>query len=159
MMSMMLPVITVAAMVFAANSACAQTMGEYADTTAMATSSKPAADKLDAHTWETNKWGGNWEDRVGQGLGAGVDFSTRANASKGATNSESRWPGASALDPKENEDRFSSSDRFANDDKRFTTDGDDSSRFGGGSDSKRWSASRFHDNEGLDERYNPVANY
>ena len=99
------------------------------------------------------------EDRVGKGLGAGVDFSARADALKGATSSESRWPDTSILDcPKEDEKRFGSSEyRFANDDNRFTADGDNSPRFG--SESGRWSGSRFHDNAGLDDRYNPIANY
>ena len=158
-MWMLLPVIVGAATVFAANNAVAQTMGEYADTIAESSSEQKAADRIGGHTWETNPWGGTWEDRVGKGLGAGVDFSARADALKGATSSESRWPDTSILDcPKEDEKRFGSSeDRFANDDNRFTTDGDDSPRFG--SESGRWSGSRFHDNAGLDDRYNPIANY
>jgi len=152
------PVIVVLAMVFAANRALAQTMGEYASTTAMSASGKPAADKIGAHTWETNPWGGSWRDRVGKGSGAGADFSSRADALTGRANSESRWPDTSVLDcPKESAKRFGSSDRFANDDNRFKREGDDSPRFG--SESGRWSASRFHDNMGLDDRYNPIANY
>ncbi|MDO8431845.1 MAG: hypothetical protein Q7S58_05475 [Candidatus Binatus sp.] len=148
--SIALPLATLAITIVVGGAASAQTMGEYASTTAMSTARKPAAAAMPEHrTWETNKWGGSFSDRVGKGSGG--DFSSRASAGKGETSNESRWPGSSIGEMKTGDTkRFDSGERFKSDEKRFA--GSERTRFGG--DKDRFAPSRFHDNQGLDERYN-----
>jgi hypothetical protein len=146
----------VATTIMAGGIAGAQTMGEYANTTAMSTANKPpappdpASNMAEHRTWETNPWGGSWSDRVGNG----GDFTSRAGG-KGDAGSDSRWPGSSIGNDKTAGDtkRFETTDRFASDDKRFTGDGGE--RFKN-QDSNRFPADRFHDDMGLDQHYNQV---
>jgi hypothetical protein len=145
------------ATVMAGGIARAQTMGEYANTTAMSTANKPAAPEVDPamgehRTWETNPWGGRWKDRVG---GAGGSFSERAAVDK-EKDSEKRWPGTGLRDDAGGGDdqRFKTGERFAagDDDKRFKSETGE--RFK--EDDHRFPEARFHEDMGLDEHYDHI---
>jgi hypothetical protein len=155
MVSILMPAVAVAATIVVGGIADAQTMGEYANTTAMATASRPdasiaAAPELNAptrRTWETNPWGGKWSDRVGNG----GDFSSRASGG-GESSKNSRWPGSAIADTQQNGGkRFDSGERFKSDEQRFA--GGDAKRFE--ADSRRFPDSRFRDSNdmGLDRNY------
>ncbi len=158
--------VLIAVVAFLSSHAQAQTMGEYATTTAgvgTGTGSMGSGFSLpsfpgsngsgeSSQTWGVSGTGGSWSDRAGAASGSGGDFASRAgSASSGAT--ESRWPdtglsnaqglsfGTSKLD--EGEDRFSGSDRFPSRDF---------------SSASRWPASSLSDSKsGLDTSYNSVS--
>ena len=129
------PSMVIAAVAMFATHANAQTMGEYATTTA-ATSSGASSmgtsigsavgnvsdDAGGSSTWGASSLGESFEDRAGgaSGFGAG-NFDSRAGAQSGGSDAQSRWPTSSFGDG-------SSNDRFA-DSSGGGSDGSDS-RFG-----------------------------
>src|SRR5229473_3090637 len=80
--------VLIAVMSFLASHAQAQTMGEYATTTAgvgtgggsMGTSFSPPSFGGSSQTWGVSGTGGSWADRAGaaSGSGLGADFASRA---------------------------------------------------------------------------------
>jgi hypothetical protein len=156
--------VSIAAVALFAARADAQTMGEYATTTAgvasgggsMGTGFSPPSfgsdDMGGSRTWGTSATGGSWADRVGASAasGAGEDFSSRASAiSSGASGGESRRPGGvlsggggGLLDSAAG--RFTTGDRFQAGDRFAVRDWANTDRFPAGS---------FHDREGLDNSY------
>jgi len=124
--------VLIAVMSFLASHAQAQTMGEYATTTAgvgtgggsMGTSFAPPSFGGSSQTWGVSGMGSSWADRAGavSGSGLGADFASRAASMSSGAATESRWPdtslssrqgitfGSSRLE--NGEDRFSSGDRF-----------------------------------------------
>ena len=172
LIKLIVPATLIAALALFAPHASAQTMGEYATTTAgvasgggsMGTSFGPPSIGSDdlgggSRTWGASSLGGSFADRVGatSPFATGGDFQSRAG-SAGASSGESRWP----------KSRFNGdSDRFSDWSKRFG----DKDRFperSGPSSSDRFPASRFSNNQmgldshfntgGLDTHYNPVNN-
>ena len=120
--------VLIAVMSFLASHAQAQTMGEYATTTAgvgtgggsMGTSFSPPSFGGSSQTWGVSGTGSSWTDRAGaaSGSGMGADIASRAGSmSSRFGGAESRWPGtglsstSSRLDSAP--DRFSGTDRFA----------------------------------------------
>jgi hypothetical protein len=156
--------VSIAAVALFSARANAQTMGEYATTTAGVASgggsmgtglSVPTTFGSDetggSRTWGTSATGGSWAERVGAAGSADAhgDFSSRASAiSSGASGGESRWPGGvlagggGLLDSSSG--RFSTGDRFQNGDRFAVRDWANTDRFPAGS---------FHDREGLDNSY------
>lgn len=155
--------VSIAAVALFAARANAQTMGEYATTTAgvasgggsMGTGFSPpsfgSGDLGGSRTWGTSATGGSWAERVGAvaAPGAGADFSARAAAiSGGAGGGQSRWPGGvlaaggGLLDSSAG--RFSTGDRFQSGDRFAARDWGTTDRF---------PASPFHDRMGLDNSY------
>jgi hypothetical protein len=159
--------VLIAVVAFLASHAQAQTMGEYATTTAgvgTGTGSMGTDFKLPSlpgsngsgegsQTWGVSGTGGSWSDRAGAASGSGGDFASRAGSASSGAAAQSRWPdtglsnaqglsfGSSKLD--EGEDRFSGSDRFPAHDF---------------SSASRWPASSLSDSKsGLDTSYNSVS--
>ncbi len=140
------PAILTAAVAMFATHANAQTMGEYATTTA-ATSSGASSmgtsigsavgnvsdDAGGSGTWGASSVGESFEERAGgaSGLSAGGNFDSRAGSLSGGSDSQSRWPGSAMSEG-------GSNDRFG-----------DSSGGSGGSDS---SDSRFGSSDRFTER-------
>ncbi|HMD04547.1 MAG TPA: hypothetical protein VKG68_04690 [Candidatus Binatus sp.] len=126
------PAMLTAAVAMFATHANAQTMGEYATTTA-ATSSGASSmgtsigsavgnvsnDAGGSSTWGASSLGESFEERAGgaSGFGAG-NFDSRAGAQSGGSDAQSRWP-ASALNDNSSNDRFS--DSSGGSDSRFGT--------------------------------------
>jgi hypothetical protein len=160
------PATLIAAIALLAPHANAQTMGEYATTTAgvgtgtgsMGTGfslpSLPGSNGSGAgsQTWGVSGTGSNWSDRAGAASGSGGDFESRAGSMSSGAAAQSRWPdtglsnaqglsfGKSKLE--DGEDRFSSSDRFPTRDF---------------SSASRWPTSSLSDSRsGLDTSYNSV---
>jgi len=154
--------VLIAVMAFLASHANAQTMGEYATTTAgvgTGSGSMGTAFKLPSltgsngegsQTWGVSGTGGSWSDRAGA---AGGDFESRAGSASSGAATQARWPetglsnaqglsfGSSKLD--EGGDRFSGSDRFPAHDF---------------SSASRWPASSLSDSKsGLDTSFNSVS--
>jgi hypothetical protein len=164
---MLLPAALIAMIALLAPCANAQTMGEYATTTAGAGAgaggigpsfSLPSIN-LDTSgdnsgggsgTWGASRLGASFEERAAavSGSGMGQTFESRAAALTSSHASESRWPGTGFKD-KGTENRFGTSDRFKTED-RFTANND---RFSSGN---RWPGSPFQDHMGLDTRFNSV---
>ena len=157
--------VLIAVMAFLASHANAQTMGEYATTTAgvgtgsgsMGTDFKlpslpgSSGSGESSQTWGVSGTGGSWSDRAG--AASGGDFASRAGSASSGAAAQSRWPdtgfsnaqglsfGSSKLD--EGEDRFAGSDRFPAHDF---------------SSASRWPASSLSDSKsGLDTSYNSVS--
>ena len=151
---------------FLASHAQAQTMGEYATTTAgvgtgggsMGTGfSLPSIPGLNSRgessqTWGVSGTGSSWADRAGAASHSGGDFESRAGSMSSGAAAQSRWPetglskseglsfGTSKLD--EGEDRFGGSDRFPSRDF---------------SSASRWPTSSLADSKGgLDTSFNSV---
>jgi hypothetical protein len=148
----------------------AQTMGEYATTTAgvssggdsMGTDLAPSSS-----TWGASRLGASFQERAGAASqSASGDFDARAGSLTGGSASESRWPGTELSSSTAPTDRFAdssggSADRFATSENRF----DSHSEFKSSAD--RFPKSAFSDNSagldtnnntsGLDTHYN-VAN-
>ena len=133
------PAMLTAAVAMFATHANAQTMGEYATTTAavsngagsMGTSIGSAVGNVSddaggSSTWGASSLGASFEERAGgaSGLSGGGNFDSRAGALSGGSDAQSRWPGSAMSEN-------SSSDRFA--DSSGGSDGSDS-RFGSSED-------------------------
>ena len=159
--------VLIAVAAFLASHANAQTMGEYATTTAgvgtgtgsMGTGfslpSLPGSNGSgeSSQTWGVSGTGGSWADRAGAASRSGGDFESRAGSASSGAATQSRWPdtgfsnaqglsfGSSKLD--QGEDRFAGSDRFPSHD--FSSAG-------------RWPASSLADSKsGLDTSYSSVS--
>lgn len=135
---------------FLASHAGAQTMGEYATTTAATTSGPMGTDGGgSSRTWGVSALGSSWSERAGAASGSsmGSDFASRAGSTSSESAAESRWPdtgissAASSLDM--------ATDRFANAEDRFP-----SRDLSSGS---RWPTSSISDNKGIDSSYNSVS--
>ena len=159
--NMLLTAAVMAVMALLAPRANAQTMGEYATTTAsvgtgagsMGTSfSLPSIPSGgNSGTWGASRLGSSFDERAAavSGSGLGQSFDSRAAAAAGRCFcSEGRWP-VSGLAGAASKDRFGTSDRFSTAD-RFTAN----DRFS--SSDKRWKGSSFQDHMGLDTHYNSV---
>jgi hypothetical protein len=123
------PTALIATVALFAPHAGAQTMGEYATTTAgvgtgagsMGTSIGNAVSSNDlgggSSTWSANSLGASFDERAGaaSGPGAGQDFEARAGSS-GDGSAQARWPSTSALDGADSA-RFTDSDRFQDQDR------------------------------------------
>jgi len=168
LINLIAPAAMIAAIALFAPHADAQTMGEYATTTAgvgsgassigTTISNTVASDNVggDTRTWGASSLGGSFEERAGavSSSGAGADFDSRAGSMTGGSGPESRWPTASHFSTSESANRFGdsgngSSSRFSTTD-RFAERADLSA-----SSSDRFPASEFNDNRmGLDTTYN-----
>lgn len=159
--------VLISVMAFLASHANAQTMGEYATTTAgAATESKSIGTDFatkdvgeGSRTWGVSGVGSSWADRAGaaSGSGLGADFASRAASMSAGNAAASRWPetglssaqgisfGTSKLD--EGTDRFSNGDSSQDSGKeRFP-----SHCF---SPAGRWPTSSLADSNGLDTKFN-----
>ncbi len=145
----------------------AQTMGEYASTTAgvgtgggsMGTNASPSSISPSdigggSSTWGTSGLGASFEERAGAAspFGAGADFEARAGSSASGSTGGRCWP-ASGLDAYTSNRFGGSSDRFSAQD-RFTGQSALSSS------SDRFPASSLDSNRtGLDTNYNALNNF
>lgn len=159
--------VLISVIAFLSSHANAQTMGEYATTTAgvgtgggsMGTGfslpSIPGSNGSgeSSQTWGVSGTGSSWSDRAGAASGSGGDFASRAGSMSSGAATQSRWPdtglsntpgltfGSSKLD-EGGKDRFAGSDRFPSRD--FSSE-------------SRWRASSLADSKGgLDSSYNSV---
>ena len=155
------PAVLFAWLAISAPQAGAQTMGEYAATTAgvgsgsasMGASYAPASIGSSdigggSSTWGASGLGASFDERAGAASGSsgGADFSSRAGSLTGGSTGESRWP-ESAL-ATDTSTRFGDSSARFPDQDRFP----DSSEL---SSSDRFPSGRFNDNSnGLDTNYN-----
>jgi hypothetical protein len=154
---LILPTAILAMLALCAGRASAQTMGEYATTSAIAsggastvTSVAPDSGELGggSRTWGASALGGSWSDRVGAVAPSGADFEARAGSSTNESTGDSRFPAS----------RFAAdtSGRFSDSSGRFS----DQDRFAARSSAswaERFPASSFHDNNsGVDNSYNPI---
>ncbi len=159
--------VLIAVMSFLASHAQAQTMGEYATTTAgvgtgsgsMGTSFAPPSFGESSQTWGVSGTGSSWADRAGaaSGFGSGSDFASRAASMSAGAAAESRWPetGISAAQGTAMSSRFNdSSDRFSSSNQDSSKDRFPSRSF---SADGRWPTSSFSDNKGLDTSYNSIS--
>jgi hypothetical protein len=162
---MLLPATLIAMIALLAPGANAQTMGEYATTTAgaasgaggMAPSFSLPSININTNnsggssgTWGASRLGASFDERAAavSGSGLGQSFESRAGALTSSRASESRWPGT-GFSGTGSQNRFGTSERFKTED-RFTANND---RF---SSQNRWPATSFQDHMGLDTHYNPV---
>ena len=158
--------ILIAVISFLASHAQAQTMGEYATTTAGVGSgtgsmgkgfslpSMPGSNNNgeSSQTWGVSGTGSSWADRAGaaSGAGMGTDFASRAASMSSGADLQSRWPDTGLSTVKGNSfatrhdegtDRFSSGDRFPARSLSSTS---------------RWPTSSIADTKGLDTRFNSI---
>lgn len=167
LINLIVPAAMIAAIALFAPHADAQTMGEYATTTAgvgsgassigTSISNTVGSDNVggDSRTWGASSLGGSFQDRAGamSSSGAGADFDSRAGSMTGGSTSASRWPAASQFSSSESANRFGdsgdgASGRFSTTD-RFTERTDLSA-----SSSDRFPQSQFNDNRmGLDTHF------
>ncbi len=164
---MLIPAVLIAVIALLAPRANAQTMGEYATTTAgVGTGSGSMGTDLavpsigpselggGSRTWGASALGSSWSERAGaaSGSGLGSDFASRASSMAAGSGAESRWPETGISGAQGNSasaSRFeSASDRFSSQD-RFAARGDFSS-------ASRWPTSSFSDHMGLDTSFNSV---
>jgi hypothetical protein len=159
---MLLPAALIAVTALLAPCANAQTMGEYAGTTAgvgmgsgsMGTSfsipTSMGSSGGSSGTWGASRLGSSFDERAAavSGSGMGQSFESRASALSSSHTSESRWPG-SGISSAGSGNRFGTSERFKTGD-RFTTN----ERFS--SSESRWPGNAFKDHMGLDTNYNSV---
>ena len=159
---MLLPAAMIVLMALLTPCANAQTMGEYATTTAgvgtgagsMGTSFSLPSGSLgggSSGTWGASRLGSSFEERAaamsGSG-GLGQSFESRAASAAGRCFcSEGRWPGT-GFAGSGTQSRFATSDRFSTGDRFTATD-----RFSSGN---RWPGSAFQDHMGLDTHFNSV---
>jgi hypothetical protein len=153
----------IATLALLAPHANAQTMGEYATTTAgVGTAGGSMGTSNDdfgggSRTWGASSLGASFDERAGaaSASGAGADFDSRAGSAGGLA-SDSRWPSASQFDG-EPSDRFSDSSSRFQDQDRFTerTDLSASDRFPGGVLDKNSQGldTHFSSSSGLDGSY------
>jgi hypothetical protein len=139
----------------------AQTMGEYATTTAgvasgggsMGTNFAPPSfgsnDSGGSSTWGASRLGATFDERAGAGSQSpGGGFDSRAGSMTGGSNSQSRWP-KTQLDSGAGQDRFgANNDRFGATKDRFG----EHKELAGSQD--RFPKSAFTDNrQGLDTHF------
>ena len=147
---------------FLASRAGAQTMGEYATTTASSTSAPKSTDFAppqgdnggSSRTWGVSALGSSWSDRAGaaSGLSQATDFASRAGAmTSQSTAAESRWPETGISGAQSSLDNASSD--------RFSEQGGSQDRFPSRdlSSDSRWPASSFPDTKGLDSTFNTLS--
>jgi hypothetical protein len=153
LIKLIVPAALVATLGLFVSQAGAQTMGEYAATTASVGSGASSAGTDlggSSGTWGASSLGASFDERAGaaSSSSSGQDFESRAG-SMGASATESRWP-TSSFDNGQGADRFSQqTDRFGSDQDRFPQRTDLSSET-----SDRFPASSFNDNKmGLDTNY------
>lgn len=146
---LIVPAAVAATLAVFVSQAGAQTMGEYAATTASVSSgASSGGTSLGSDTWGASSLGASFDERAGA-TGASTQgcFSARASQMSGASASDSgsRWPTSQFADQ---QDRFGqSTDRFGSDADRFPARTDLSS-------SDRFPQSRFNDNSmGLDKHF------
>ena len=160
------PATLIATMAVFVSHANAQTMGEYAATTASVSSGASSGGSElggGSGTWGATSLGASFDERAGAASSSsGVDFESRAGG--GSAGGDGRWPATSQLDGSGSTDRFDDqNDRFGNDKDRFADRTDLSST------SDRFPESQFNDNKmgldtnfssdsGLDTHYNAVNN-
>src|SRR5277367_1883725 len=162
------PAMLTAAVAMFATHANAQTMGEYATTTA-ATSSGASSmgtsiggavgnvsdDAGGSGTWGASSVGESFEERAGgaSGLSAGGSFDSRAGSLSGGADAQSRWPG-STIGQNSSTDRFSDSSG-GSDDSRFGSSVDRfTERTDLGSSEDRFPGTGFSDaSGGMDTTY------
>ncbi len=164
---MLLPAALIAVIGLVAPRANAQTMGEYATTTAgvgtgggsMGTGfAVPSIGPSDLggspRTWGASALGSSWSDRAGaaSGSGLGSDFESRSGSAASAFGAESRWPGTGISGGQGNS---GSASRFNNASDRFSTE----DRFAAHSFSSanRWPTSSFSNHTGLDTSFNSIS--
>ncbi|MGD1026815.1 hypothetical protein [Candidatus Binatus soli] len=167
LIKLIVPAVLIAMLALFAPHADAQTMGEYAPTTAgvgtaggsMGTSISPSSIGSSdigagSSTWGASGLGGSWSDRAGaaSASSAGADFESRAGSAASGSTGARCWP-VSRLDA-DASDRFGdSSGKFPEQD-RFT----EHSELSAAAD--RFPASSFSNNgTGLDTSYNANNNY
>lgn len=132
------PTALIATLALFAPHADAQTMGEYATTTASAangagglgTSIGSAVNSVNSdtsgdigggsRTWGASSLGASFDERAGAASGseAGQDFESRAGSSASGSGSDSRWP-TSEFQGQGQQDRFGDSERFKDQEDRF----------------------------------------
>ena len=166
LIKLMVPATLVAAIALFAPHAGAQTMGEYATTTAgvgsgassmgAAIANTVSSDDIGggSTTWGASSVGASFEERAGaaSSSGAGSDFESRAGSMSGASGADSRWPATSQLDSGDTSSRFG--DSSGADSGRFpaTSRLDQPSELSSSTD--RFARSAFDDNQnGLDTSY------
>ena len=145
---LIVPATVAATLAMFVSRAGAQTMGEYAATTAsVGSGDSSAGTSLGSDTWGASSLGASFDERAGAAGSHVQCFSARASQMTGAAASESgsRWPTSEFADKT---DRFAeSSDPFASNADRFPQHTELS-----GSD--RFPQSRFNDNSmGLDTHF------
>jgi hypothetical protein len=157
---LMVPATLVAAIAMFAPHACAQTMGEYATTTAgvgsgassmgASIANTVSSDNGGSTTWGASSVGASFDERAGaqSSSGLGGDFESRAGSMTGGSSEDSRWPATSQLDSGDAAGRFG--DSSGTDSARFP----DTDRFNQTSQldsTDRFPPSAFNDNQnGLD---------
>jgi hypothetical protein len=158
------PATLIATLALLAPHANAQTMGEYATTTASVgsgDSSMGAGTDFGggSRTWGASSLGASFDERAGaaSASGAGADFDSRAGSAGGLA-SDSRWPTASPLEGGDGSDRFGDSSKRFQDQDRFTERSElsaSSDRFPGGVLDKNSQGldTHFSSSSGLDTSY------
>jgi hypothetical protein len=162
------PATLIATLALLTPQANAQTMGEYATTTAgvgtgggsMGTSigNTVGSDDLGSRTWGASSLGASFDERAGAASASagGADFDSRAGSMTGGSASASRWPATSPLESGDGSNRFSDSNRFQDQDRFPTrTDlSDSSNRFPPGVlDQNRQGLDSHYSSSGLDNGY------
>ncbi len=164
------PATLIATLALLAPHANAQTMGEYATTTAgvgtggssMGTSigNTVGSDDLGSRTWGASSLGASFDERAGAASASagGGDFDSRAGSMTGGSAAASRWPATSSLESGDgSSNRFSDSKRFQ-DQNRFPTRSDlsaSSNRFPPGAldQGRQGLDSHYSSSSGLDNGY------
>jgi hypothetical protein len=164
------PTALIATLALFAPHAEAQTMGEYATTTASAgngagglgtsigslVNSDTSGDfGGGSRTWGASSLGASFEERAGaaSGSGAGADFESRAGSSGGASGSGSRWPTRSQDSAN---DRFADTERFKGGEDRFparTLDSEDRFPAGVLDQNREGLDTHYSSSSGLDGNY------
>ncbi len=119
------PATLIATLALLAPHANAQTMGEYATTTAAVGSEDSSAGTElggGSRTWGASSLGASFDERAGalSASGVGADFDSRAGSATGGSASDSRWPTTSPLEGASGSDRFSGSSNRFQDQDRFS---------------------------------------
>jgi hypothetical protein len=159
---LIVPAVLIAVLAVFAPHADAQTMGEYASTTAgvgtaggsMGTSNGSSDIGGGSSTWGASGLGGSWSERAGaaSASGMGADFESRAGSATSGSTGGSRWP-ESSLGAADTSSRFSGSSSRFPDQNRFTDRSELSS-------SDRFPGTSLNDNRmGLDTSYNAINNF
>jgi hypothetical protein len=161
LVKLIVPATLIGVLAMFAPHANAQTMGEYATTTAgvgggvgtMGTSIGSTIGSGDigggSSTWGASSTGGSFEERAGAASqsGTGGNFDSRAGSMTGGSTSQSRWP-ESKLSGGESSSRFGDSSARFQDQDRFKERTDLSSS------ADRFPPTRFNDSKmGLDTNY------
>jgi hypothetical protein len=164
------PAMLIAAVALFAPHTNAQTLGEYATTTAavgngassLGTSIGGAVGSVSnlgsgSSTWGASSVGESFDQRTGSASGssAGADFASRAAALSGGAGAQSRWPESGFQQSTGSNDRFGSSGNGSND--RFSTTDRFTERTGlSESSANRFPGTALDDNKmGLDNSYSP----